>query len=160
MYEKTNRSTTTLSATQSEIFAVMKEKNELSFVSFLCFLYTVFIHCFHHSYLLLLFKVIYLKMLKGLFELILAACCISFSRSSCPSNEYLECASEGNSCYIPSNIDQGYISYGVSGRYTLVPFTNSADSSLTIRCDNDFGDVYYGRTKYCCYIDTQIIYIT
>eukprot|EP01084_Bolivina_argentea_P290089 498235_1 len=66
---------------------------------------------------------------------------------------YTQCAQEGGTCVISSNIQEGYISYGTSGRYNFVPFTNKKNdgSDLRIQCDNDHGDIYYGRTKYCCY---------
>jgi len=45
------------------------------------------------------------------------------------------------------------MSYGADGRWTLVPFTNdhTDGTDITIECDNDHGDVFPGRRKYCCY---------
>jgi len=71
----------------------------------------------------------------------------------CPSRSYQECASEGGRCSIYDGIKQGYMSYGVNGRYVLIPFTNSRTDgrNLEIKCNNDLGDVSKGNKKYCCY---------
>ena len=78
----------------------------------------------------------------------------------CPSTTYAYCGSQGEICKIPSTIERGYISYGTLGTYNFIPFTNYQRSELKqlssidfeINCDDNFGDIYHGQKKYCCYI--------
>mmetsp|Transcript_37608 Transcript_37608/g.61826 ORF Transcript_37608/g.61826 Transcript_37608/m.61826 type:complete len:491 (-) Transcript_37608:91-1563(-) len=72
----------------------------------------------------------------------------------CPSDAYVYCATEGGACTISDTINEGYMSYGANGRWTLVPFTNDHTDGTDIRieCDNDHGDIIPGTGKYCCYI--------
>ena len=95
------------------------------------------------------------KMMKGAFVLLILACCMSFS-SSCPSNTYVSCGTEGGKCNIPAGPYRGYVSYGVDGKYTFIPFSKSSSDTLSMDCDNDFGDIYPGRRKYCCYRSIDI----
>jgi len=83
---------------------------------------------------------------------------IQSSSQSCPSG-YTLCAREAGSCSIPSYIQQGYISYGASGRFILTPFSNTKNdgSNLITRCDNDFGDVRFGTVKYCCFKSSNYV---
>jgi len=76
---------------------------------------------------------------------------------ACPSTNYVQCALEGNTCEIADTVEEGYMSYGVGGRWTLIPFTNSHTdgTDLEIKCDNNHGDPQPGSEKYCCYIETD-----
>jgi len=76
---------------------------------------------------------------------------------ACPSSDYIPCNEHEGSyehCIIPDRIKEGYMSYGIDGRYNLVPFTNdhTDGTDLWINCDNDLGDIYPGKPKQCCYI--------
>lgn len=93
-------------------------------------------------------------MTKGFLLLVLASC-VSFA-ASCPSNTYVECGDEGGRCNIPTGITKGYVSYGANGRYTFIPFSKQSSDTLDMECDNDFGDIYPGTTKYCCYRSIDI----
>jgi len=50
------------------------------------------------------------------------------------------------------------MSYGTSGTFTLVPFTNdhTDGTDISIGCNNDHGNVIPGSTKYCCYVQADI----
>ena len=99
-------------------------------------------------------------MISYLILLILSNFVILSSSQTCPSSAYVYCAQYGQTCSIPDSINEGYISYGVDGKWNLIPFTNdhTDGTDIDIECDDDLGDIYLDATKYCCYIaaDTGI----
>eukprot|EP01083_Nonionella_stella_P060076 157095_1 len=82
---------------------------------------------------------------------------ISLSTSdSCPSNKFTFCANAGGDCYVPGGIKSGYISYGTSSLYILIPFTNSHSNdavSMIFDCNEWLG--YPGASNNCCYMSSD-----
>merc|ERR1719499_2066925 len=97
------------------------------------------------------------------------------SRSTCPSASFVQCTkpadgamdtSEGRWCTIPSEIHQGYISYGgplpdgKDSRWTLTPFSNHKmdGTDLITECSIRLGGYVGVLHNSCCYVahDTPI----
>mmetsp|Transcript_58038 Transcript_58038/g.52270 ORF Transcript_58038/g.52270 Transcript_58038/m.52270 type:complete len:429 (+) Transcript_58038:126-1412(+) len=93
------------------------------------------------------------------------------SSQECPSAKWIKCAdnSDGQWCKIPGHINQGYMSHGSGGRWSLVPFSNVEQhdcplcnhDDMEIKCgglDSSGGGpgIVNGQDKYCCYIEADI----
>eukprot|EP01083_Nonionella_stella_P095195 267206_1 len=75
----------------------------------------------------------------------------------CPSDAYSQCATEVHHgvCTIPSTSKKGYLAYGLATRWTLIPFSNSQGSVMSVGCDGSLGDSFSGEDKECCLVTTD-----
>eukprot|EP00484_Ammonia_sp_Unknown_P002338 CAMPEP_0197074742 /NCGR_PEP_ID=MMETSP1384-20130603/211260_1 /TAXON_ID=29189 /ORGANISM="Ammonia sp." /LENGTH=315 /DNA_ID=CAMNT_0042513583 /DNA_START=85 /DNA_END=1032 /DNA_ORIENTATION=- len=92
-------------------------------------------------------------MKAGIFALAFASLNELTSATSCGlGDEWTYCSAEYEYCTITnSDARSGYIAYGKSGKYTLIPFGNKGSGDLRFYCGNNFGDVIVGTVKECCY---------
>eukprot|EP01084_Bolivina_argentea_P269594 458228_1 len=68
---------------------------------------------------------------------------------NCPGSSWIQCATESGWCTI-NGISEGYMSYGESGKFNLIPFS-AANSTISISCNWRNGAISVS-THYCCYI--------
>eukprot|EP00484_Ammonia_sp_Unknown_P008459 CAMPEP_0197072660 /NCGR_PEP_ID=MMETSP1384-20130603/210207_1 /TAXON_ID=29189 /ORGANISM="Ammonia sp." /LENGTH=352 /DNA_ID=CAMNT_0042511481 /DNA_START=77 /DNA_END=1135 /DNA_ORIENTATION=+ len=93
----------------------------------------------------------------GLFTVAVASLNQIASATSCGlGDEWTYCSAEYNYCTITGEEARaGYIAYGKSSQYTLIPFANKGGDDLRFYCGNNFGDVIPGTVKECCYMSAD-----